>query len=183
MNTIVTSREEILLAAKDLILRPGAAGLNMRALALACGISVGSVYNYFPTKTDLMIAIVSDIWQDIFPPALCQTPGTSFLHLVARFSDSIRAGITAYAPFFKSHALVIDDKSQGRVAMEQYFHRMEQVLCQTLLADPEVRPGIWSDAFSPADCAAFVFDFLRTDLLQGRDRSALLQELLRRILY
>lgn len=69
MNTPVISREDILRAARELALAPGAGALSMRAVAQRCGIAVGSVYNYFPTKADLTIAVVSQVWQEIFHPA------------------------------------------------------------------------------------------------------------------
>ena len=47
MNTVVTSREEILRASRELIRRNGWAAVNMRSVAAACGVSVGSIYNYF----------------------------------------------------------------------------------------------------------------------------------------
>lgn len=183
MNTTVTSRGDILRAAKTLALAQGTAELNMRSLAHACGISVGSIYNYFPTKSDLMIAVVAEIWQEIFHPSLCQGTADGFLALVDRFSHSIRTGIAAYPGFFGSHAMVIDDKAQGREAMERYFHHMELALCQALLADPAVRADVWSEGFPPEAFAAFVFDFLRTDLLRGRDRSAFLKDLILRAIY
>ena len=45
MNTVVTSREDILKASRELIQRQGWQGLSIRAVAAACGVSVGSIYN------------------------------------------------------------------------------------------------------------------------------------------
>ena len=44
MNTQITSAEEILKAAQKILLEHGASALNMRAVAAACGVSVGSIY-------------------------------------------------------------------------------------------------------------------------------------------
>ena len=32
----------------------------------ACGVSVGCIYNYFASKTELLSATVESIWSDIF---------------------------------------------------------------------------------------------------------------------
>ena len=74
MNTVVTSREQILAAARELALSGGE--LSMRAVAARCGIAVGSIYNYYPTKADLTIAVVAEVWQEIFHPGLCADAGS-----------------------------------------------------------------------------------------------------------
>ena len=51
MNTVVTSREQILAASRKLIAEKGWAQVNIRSVAAACGVSVGSIYNYFPRST------------------------------------------------------------------------------------------------------------------------------------
>ena len=43
-----------------------AEGISIRSVAAACGVSVGSIYNYFQSKTDLVAATVESIWADIF---------------------------------------------------------------------------------------------------------------------
>ena len=45
MNTIVTSQEEILKASRELIRQKGWAAVNIRSVAAACGVSVGSIDN------------------------------------------------------------------------------------------------------------------------------------------
>ena len=66
MNTVVTSRAAILEASRQLIREKGWAAVNIRSVAGACGVSVGSIYNYFNSKADLMAATVESIWCDIF---------------------------------------------------------------------------------------------------------------------
>ena len=54
MNTIVTSREEILKASRKLAMEKGWKAVSIRSVAAACGVSVGSIYYYFPSKTALL---------------------------------------------------------------------------------------------------------------------------------
>ena len=70
MNTIVTSREEILKASRALIQQNGWAAVNMRSVVAACGVSVGSVYNYFDSKTALVSAAVESVWNDGYSNAV-----------------------------------------------------------------------------------------------------------------
>ena len=66
MNTVVTSKEEILAASRELIRSRGWSAVSIRSVAGACGVSVGSIYNYFASKADLVSATVESVWCDIF---------------------------------------------------------------------------------------------------------------------
>ena len=50
MNTIVTSKEAILAECRAIVMEKGISSINMRSVAAACGVAVGSLYNYFPSK-------------------------------------------------------------------------------------------------------------------------------------
>ena len=58
MNTIVTSKEEILKNSRELIREKGWATVSIRSVASACGVSVGSIYNYYDSKAELISATV-----------------------------------------------------------------------------------------------------------------------------
>lgn len=47
MNTIVTSKEAILAECRAIVMEKGISSINMRSVAAACGVAVGSLYNYF----------------------------------------------------------------------------------------------------------------------------------------
>ena len=66
MNTVVTSKEEILKTSRELIQQAGWSAVNIRSVATACGVSVGSIYNYFDSKAALMGATVESVWCEIF---------------------------------------------------------------------------------------------------------------------
>ena len=77
MNPMATSKEEILKTSRVLIQQNGWEAVNIRAVAAACGVSVGCIYNYFGSKTELVSAAVESIWSDIFrhPDDLAAHPG------------------------------------------------------------------------------------------------------------
>ena len=66
MNTIVTSKEEILKTSREMIRQQGWSAISIRSVAAACGVSVGSIYNYFDSKSDLVGATVESVWCEIF---------------------------------------------------------------------------------------------------------------------
>ena len=54
MNPNATSKANILKTSRELIQQNGWAGVNIRSVAAACGVSVGCIYNYFASKTELL---------------------------------------------------------------------------------------------------------------------------------
>ena len=61
MNVVVTSREDILKNSLKLIQQQGWSSVSIRAVAAACGVSVGSIYNYFDSKAELVSATVESV--------------------------------------------------------------------------------------------------------------------------
>ena len=55
-----SQRSRILDAALTLVSELGAAGTSMRRLASACGLNVATIYHYFPSKADLLRALVEE---------------------------------------------------------------------------------------------------------------------------
>jgi AcrR family transcriptional regulator len=54
------ARARILDAALPLVGDLGAAGTSMRRLAAACGLNVATIYHYFPSKADLLRALIEE---------------------------------------------------------------------------------------------------------------------------
>ena len=66
MNTIITSKDEILKTGRKLIQQKGWSAVNIRSVASACGVSVGSIYNYFDSKKASLIGeIVESVWHEV----------------------------------------------------------------------------------------------------------------------
>jgi AcrR family transcriptional regulator len=54
----VVTRDAMLTAAERVLARDGAAGLNTNRVAEVAGVSIGSVYQYFPNKQALVAALI-----------------------------------------------------------------------------------------------------------------------------
>lgn len=55
-------REAILNHAKNIVIDEGFEQLTIRKVAKNADISIGTIYNYFPTKRDLTIQLMEDYW-------------------------------------------------------------------------------------------------------------------------
>jgi AcrR family transcriptional regulator len=59
-------RELILSEAKKILENEGYSQISIRRVAKECGIAVGTIYNYFPTKKGLIIEMMTDFWEEYF---------------------------------------------------------------------------------------------------------------------
>jgi AcrR family transcriptional regulator len=57
----VTSADDLVSVASSLVVQHGAAGVRLLDLAHAAGVSVGTVYNYFPSKAHLLAAVAARV--------------------------------------------------------------------------------------------------------------------------
>lgn len=60
------ARKKILQCAKRKMLDEGYNALSLRSVAKECGIAVGTIYNYFDNKDDLISAIMQEDWDITF---------------------------------------------------------------------------------------------------------------------
>ena len=58
MNKSATSKEALLEIARDISYREGISKVSIRRLASESGVAIGTVYNYYPSKADLVAEIM-----------------------------------------------------------------------------------------------------------------------------
>lgn len=165
MNKSDLSREKIIEAAISLLKESPAAGFHMRSIAAACGVAVGSIYNYFPTKSDLVIAIVEHVWSRVFHPEFCKA-GTHrrFTQFLSELYCRAYAAQREYHNFFLMHRSLIgpEDRERGRKLMGRYMGHIAGALLESLNQDPDIVPGRWTENFTKEQFVAFVFDNVLT---------------------
>lgn len=88
----VIDPEKLVSQAYAIALRDGVSALSVRKVAAACGIAVGSVYGYFPTKADLTAAVLTRFFDENLSDELCAVHlGERFTSYVRRFREALCA--------------------------------------------------------------------------------------------
>lgn len=187
MNTTVTSKQEILNAAKAMVAQEGIQAITMRQVAKACGIAVGSLYNYFPAKSDLTLATVEAIWQEVFHGRQqCAATGqNSFLKVIEWLFGSIKQGAVAYPGFLIGHpaGFGAEGRAKGRHTMRQHFAHMKMGLLQALQQDSAVRQSAFTPQLTQEQFIGFVFDNILAMLVRGEESCGFFLEIVRRTIY
>ena len=170
VNTAVTSRQALLAASRAVARRQGLDGLSIRAVAAEAEVSVGSVYNYFSGKAELMAATVEEIWGQILSAPEAEPP-EDFVSCVHGLFHRLRTGAGEYPGFFRGHAagFLPEGRAGGRQAMEETLGQLRRILLRALEADRAVSPAAFDDCFTREQLAAFVLDSLPGQLSRGAD--------------
>jgi len=166
----VVSKEIILSAAKEIALEEGLNKINIRAVAGKCGISVGSVYNHYPSKSDLLIAIIEDFWKEAFTSidfkileerdfyGQIQEIYTSLLDYLQNFRENWLEQISS---------LSTQEKKLGRKRESHYHDRIHTMIISLMDRDDYIKNKIWSGEITKEKTAKFIFDNMFLMLRRG----------------
>ena len=185
MNTIVTSKEEILKNSRELIQRQGWSAINIRSVAAICGVSVGSIYNYFDSKTALVGAAVESVWREIFHRPEDEAVFENTLACVAWMYGRMEYGCKQYPGFFTHHSLgfMHQGTADGKQQMQQAWQHILRQLCFVLQQDPNVRPDAFNDQFTAERFAGVLFSQMLSALVQQDFDPSMVLEIVRRAIY
>lgn len=185
MNKIVTSKEAILEMSQKIASEKGMQAINIRAVAKACNVSVGSIYNYFPSKADLIIATIEQVWKSFFHVQETCYDFQDFISCVDWVFETIQKGTQEYPGFFLAHAQGLDDDNlqQGKDMMNKYFQHIQEGMLWVLQQDHQVKPDIFNDQLTKEQFIEFVFSNMMQLLSQNQQSCHILKEMIKRIIY
>ena len=185
MNQKVTSREEILSVSRELVKKEGSQAISIRSVAGACGVSVGSIYNYFGSKTKLLAATVESIWNDIFHRPEDEAVFRDTLACVRWMYRQLEYGCAQYPGFFTHHSLgfMHQGTADGKQQMQQAWQHILRQQCFVLQQDPNVRPDAFNDQFTAERFAGVLFSQMLSALVQQDFDPSMVLEIVRRAIY
>lgn len=181
-----TPRQTILAGAKKIAREKGLGQLNIRDVAKECGISVGTIYNSFQDKNELILGIVSDFWQGFFIDYTNHTQqSNSFYCNLESLYLQLAHYLDEYEADWMTQLSYLGEKSRqdGMQRMEQCFHRVIEDIHQWLNQDPAISKWDTKDsAINNERLAAFIFDSILSQLRNGQKNPEFLLALLHRVL-
>lgn len=185
MNTVVTSKEEILKASRELIQQQGCPAVNIRSVAAVCGISVGSIYNYFGSKAELVGAAVESVWHEIFhrPEEGMMFPDT--LSCICWLYQRMEYGCKQYPGFFSLHSLhfLQEEKEDGKRQMQKTWQHISNNLCFVIKHDPNLREDAFNQEFTVEKFADMLFSLFLSAIFRQDFNPGTVLEMVRRTLY
>jgi AcrR family transcriptional regulator len=121
--------DAILAATTRVLVKRGFHGLTTNAVAIAAGISIGSLYQYFPNKEALVAALIERHIEDMNAAVLSELTRVAHLPMAQAVRAVIELAITAHAIEPELHRVLTEQVPRvGRLAklreLDAISHRM-----------------------------------------------------------
>jgi AcrR family transcriptional regulator len=107
-----TRHRDILAAAEHLFRRDGFRATSIEAIAARANLAIGTLYNYFPSKGDILLALVALDGEEV------RAAGAK---LIAKPPRDPEMAITRLLEIYVEHSLVHLSKDDWRHALANYF--------------------------------------------------------------
>lgn len=150
-------RAQLLQEAQKQVAERGYAKTTIRSVAEACGVAVGTVYNYFPSKEMLVASFMAETWMDSLSiiEAGDKTDPKEYLR---GLYETLRSFVERHKTLFADR-----EAEQAYVAVFPARHRMLREQLAALTAPVCVAAPGMEDGFA----AKFVADALLTWVVEG----------------
>lgn len=185
-NKAVISKQRILETASSLFRQSGASTLSVRSVAAACGVSVGSIYNYFPTKADLVAEVVGAFWREsLHREMFIAASGENFVSFCERLLEDLRSTLEEFRRDLLAQLKALDTESLHEVRRreEAAFAHIRKGLVVAMKNDPGMHLEAIGGEEAADRLAAVVWSSMVSSLERDDDSCTVLFALMRAALY
>ena len=177
-------KEVILSKAKEIAINEGITKINIRTVAKNSGIAIGTVYNYFPSKADLLVAVIEDFWVGAFKDFDWRSlRGNDFYENL----EKVYSVLYHYHHKFKENwieqlaLLKTQEKLIGRQKEDEYIQKMYSKIKLLIDMDSNLQQYPWSETISKENMSEFIFENMLIMLKKEKEDMKFFIELLKKI--
>lgn len=160
MSRIIENpRNLILNEAKKILYNEGYSKISIRRVAKECNISIGTIYNYFPTKKDLIVEMMSNFWDDYFHNIenISKSNETFYVKLKNIYDDLAKFINKFREIWLKSDIYSTPDYIESGLKRENvYINKLIFIIENLLIKDIYNKDSGNSRKFSTYDMASFI---------------------------
>lgn len=188
-NKATITRQRILEAAYAMVKDVGPANISIRRVAATCGVSVGSIYNYFPTKADLVAETIWLFWHEsLHREMFIVGSDEDFVTFCERLMGDLKHTLEAFRRDWLSQLASLDAESRTEVRRreEAAFDHIRRGLAMAIDRDDKMNAealrAIAGDA-AAENLAALVWNTMISSLQHDDASCSALFALMRKALY
>ena len=174
-------RQVLLECAQKIECTEGVDAINIRRLATEANIAVGTVYNYFESKDDVLFALTEEYWKNALLELRGCLTAKRFSEQTVQLLVFLRSKMTDCGEILMKS--MHDNPDSGRARMTSMQRELKRSLLELLQSDETVRSDVWNEGFTQEAFADFVLMNLLTLLQQKSGDTGVLLEVINRVLY
>ncbi len=149
-----TLRAVLLESARRMTDEEGIGAVNIRSLARRAGVATGTVYNYFSSKDEILLALTEEYWRQTLSEMKEVIAAHSFCGQLQEIFGFLRERIDESAGKLMNSLGNVETAGLERMTSMQ--SALEEALVQKMTQDPDVREDVWNEAFTREQFAHFI---------------------------
>ena len=149
-----TLAETLLAQARELADTEGIGAVNIRSIARKAGVATGTVYNYFSSKDEILLALTEEYWAGTLLEMRGAITARSFCGQLEEIFDFLKKRIDRSAGMLMHSLQNVEAAGQQRMTSMQ--KTWGTVIARQMEQDPDVRRDIWDNTFTKEGYARFI---------------------------
>ena len=177
----LNQRQTLLNCAHRIECAEGVDAISIRRLASEANIAVGTVYNYFESKQEVLLSLTEFYWTGVLANMHSVVTAERFSDQAAQILEYLRSEMKDCAEILmralREHA------EPGRVRMAAMQRNLDADLTERLRKDTAIRPDAWRGSITMESFARFVRVHIVALLQDEACDPAAFLEIINRMLY
>lgn len=132
----------------------GIQGLSMRFIAEKSSVAVGTVYNYFSNKEELLLALTEEYWKEILLNMESAITLDSFYEQLKEMYDYLKISMEHSTRILMQS--LKNSHIDGKSKMASMEDLLEKIIRKQLEQDKKIRKDIWNISFTKTQYAHFI---------------------------
>lgn len=149
-----TMHDTLLDLAREIAAEQGSEALNIRALAKRAGVASGTVYNYFESKDDILLAITEEYWRKALETLRKDMQADTFPGQLLEIYVFLRNRLADLAGMWMNSLRSV--QPAGRDRMSSMQKELGAIILHGMQQDKNIPEDVWSETLSAEGFADFV---------------------------
>lgn len=182
----ITSKGELLEAAYSIASEKGLSGVNVREVASACNVAVGTVYNWYPTKSALVNDVIARFWREALADCMPQAADCgNFIDFCCELHARVAGAFSSFREGWLAEVSSMGARDRGSAhnRAQACFDHICRGLAIALESDTQVDRSKLEGELSPDALCLLIWDSILVSLRRNDDSCRTLFALLRKTLY
>lgn len=172
-------RNDLLIAADKILTEEGIDQINIRHLSEKTGIATGTIYNYFSSKDEILLALTAEYWDQALEEIKWKQ-FTSFLDHVSNTQQVLSKQMQKHGNLIRRQ--IASKQSRGISQMKSMYQQLFDIELAALDKDQQVTT-VWGNEFPKEKFIDFVLSQIIISLRREEYDMSFCCKILTRILY